>query len=79
MKEINLEKILLKYTFNSSIGTLKDDTLFAMKEACKQVLYLASENAKIKEIYSEAKKLEDYPFDVMVDKQSILNTINQVK
>lgn len=53
--------------------------LEAMKDACEHVLYLAAENAKIKEIYNEAKKFEDYPFDVIIDKESILNTINQVK
>ena len=73
----------------------KDDIIKAMKEACKQVLELAAKNAKTKPLYTKACddhtpywgpccscgqydnpdiKVGDY-----IDKQSILDTINQIE
>ena len=46
----------------------------AMKEACKQVLELASENAKVIKNEHTLQILSN-----LIDKQSILNTINQVE
>lgn len=74
MKEINLEEILLKHTFNSTVDTLKEDSLSAMKEACKQVLELAAENAYCNHEFDGAHECE-----YSVNKESITNTINQVK
>ena len=81
MKEINLEEILLstvpKDCYWEEMGNLtncpKEYALDAMKAAYKQVLELAAENATT---------LEDDDPDMIfyaVDRQSILNTINQVK
>ncbi len=42
------------------------------KEACKQVLELAAENAEVKPFYYDNNI-------TVVNKQSILNTINQVE
>lgn len=50
--------------------------LVAMKKACKQVLELAAEKA---EINSTETSDDSSGFIFEVDKQSILNTINQVK
>ena len=90
MKEINLEEILAKWvSYNlQQFGRSKEASdsvaktsieggaywyiLEAMKESCKQVLELASENAE--EYYSKS----DEPLDESL-KQSILDTINQVK
>ena len=83
MKEINLEEIIKQYCYvtqngqedvHNSISLVKD----AMKEACKQTLGLAAENAKTK--LKEVNPNSDRSFyrDV-VNKQSILDVINQVK
>ena len=83
MKEINLEEILLstvpKDCYWGEMGNLtncpKEYALDAMKEACKQVLELAAENA-------DGNIVDDSNFSngrVVIDKQSILNTINQAK
>lgn len=65
MKEISLEEILLKHTFNSTVDALKEDSLSAMKEACKQVLELASKNAKVNETY-----IEDYYYSIYDGKEA---------
>lgn len=77
-KQINLGEIL-KNELSENMQNILDCnfqlkivTLDAMKEAVKQALELAAENAKIKEIGNT-------PFEeFIIDKQSILNTINQV-
>ena len=87
MKTINLEEILVK-TFEPSLqlcSTITQDLQLAitlnpnlnkikeaMKETAKQALELAAENVEIEE-------LNEPPFEeFIVDRQSILNTINQV-
>lgn len=77
-KQINLEGILNNqfepnYDFKLHYGnTTKINVLGAMKEAINQALELAAENAEVEE-------LNEPPFEeFIVDKQSILNTINQV-
>lgn len=69
-KKVDLNKILGKPSFSSSGGYGEAIVLLAMKKACEEVLLLAAENA------------DTYALDngsVLVDKKSILNTINQVK
>ena len=46
----------------------------AIKEACRQVLELAAENAKVIKNEHTSQILSN-----LIDKQSILNTINQVE
>ena len=58
-----------------------DACIKAMKEACKQVLELAAENAKA-EIHTEWEGntgSEYYTDYAVVNKQSIIDTINQVE
>lgn len=99
-KEVNLEEILsvifkpdsrdcttiaqdlqLAITLNPDLNRIK----WAMREACRQVLELASENATAKQDKIRTYPYKDYPgmyHDekvIIVDKQSITNTINQVK
>jgi len=71
-KEINLEDIILKETefvskTNEYVYNI-DDLKRCMKEACKQALELAVENSDVK-----------YDYGYTVAKQSILETINQIK
>lgn len=81
MKEVNLDDILSEYApitcsilTTGAINSIKA----AINEACKQVLELAAENAYCSmEHPDEDNDLEES--DYLVDKQSILNTINQVK
>ena len=78
-KKINLEKILLSKAkrINEVFPEFMDDILLAMKEACRQTLELAAENAETeKEILPECGVLKSVG---VVDKQSILDTINQVE
>lgn len=83
-RKINLEEIANKFGFlmgisihsNSAVShrKLKD----AMKEACRQVLELAAENAET--INKEINRSPEPSILVQViDKQSILNTINQIE
>ena len=81
MKQINLEEILKKelipIVFAHSPEMTFNATIIAMKEAIRQTLELAAENAVT---YIETNN-SDFSEDwcEYVDKQSILNTINQVK
>ena len=56
-----------------------------MEEACKQVLELAAENAKVEEFYrGESYRIKDIFYDnddsyIVANKQSILDTIKQVE
>ena len=99
MKKINLEEILeeeirkIFFGFNPSEDFCYRDRLIAknaMKEACKQCLELAAENATLS--YADGRYcLPDYAvenFNAVVDdldnahfidKQSILDTINQIE
>lgn len=69
--KINLEEIL-RTRYVSYFDDKSSDILIAMKEACRLVLELAAENVRC-----------DAPYGVdvshMINKQSILNTINQVE
>lgn len=88
MKEINLEEILKKsmgknpnkYVFIPGDSASVEKCLVAMKEACKQVLELAAENAKLENVIKLIGNQNKYNTVVpIVKKQSILDTINQVK
>ena len=63
----------LAITLNPDLNIIKT----AMKEACKQTLELAAENAKTKDIDGGWQGCETTY--TIVDKQSILNTINQIE
>lgn len=101
MKTINLEEILWKSFYNNNIPkpthTLAEITQKAvkeaMKEACRQTIELAAENAEIemnkKSQYGKYRKwqkvkdkeevdLFSYEVKYLVNRQSILNTINQI-
>lgn len=79
-RKINLEEILKEYLTVNTMRVNKPDYTFmmvlsAMKETVRQALDLAVENAKLK-VYTE------YTFDepkYYVDKDSIINTINQIE
>ena len=81
-RKINLEEILNKELniLSISVEQIEKLALKAMKEACKQVLELAAENAKA-EIHTEWEGntgSEYYTDYAVVNKQSILDTINLV-
>ena len=82
-KEINLTEILKKSIDNPNNRDLQTlieryasphDILEAMKEACIQTLELAAENAMCNHDFDGAHGCE-----YNVNKQSILDTINQIK
>lgn len=93
-KKVNLEEILsvifepdsqdfttptqdlqLAITLNPDLNRIK----WAMHEACRQVLELASENGVVEYKTTYMDKNQNEVIQVGVDKQSITNTINQVK
>ena len=79
-EKINLEKIIKEELYNKHLYFNKTNTV-QIKNIClefgKQLLELAAENAKTyTETYCSPYKEE---WDKIVDKQSILNTINQVE
>ena len=79
-KEVNLEQILRSFLTTEAILANNPDytynmVLSAMREACKQTLELAAENA---ESYCVCER-DMLTGDSEVDKQSILDTINQIK
>lgn len=88
--KINLEEILKKKNITSETRFHNYDYLYksilvSMKEACRQTLELAAERAKIVPCNCpiEGKtfiemSLKDGRY-VIVDKQSILETINQIE
>ena len=94
-KKINLQEILWESFQNNDIPkpthTLAEITQKAvkeaMKEACRQVLELAAENAKCGELYifgssDDEGRISEYDLHGLtcsVNEQSILNTINQVE
>lgn len=70
-KKINLEEI-----FSNNTGrNINQEEYSAMKEACRQALELASENAVA---YCDYDR-DMLTGDATIDKQSILNTINQIE
>ena len=77
MKTINLEEILSKHDkYNDISVELESSILSAMKEACEQVLELASEN-----VDNVIEKSEEDIYIVLAQEinNSILDTINQIK
>lgn len=82
-RKINLEEILQKH-IKSSIESERhkstDSVINAMREACRQILELAAENAEVDE-HEVAESIHGGPGYTYyeVDKQSILNTINQIE
>jgi len=83
MEKINLGKILNKHIASkTSLETDYDDVVFikrAMLEACKQTLELAAENARLIFIDDEDPLIGQEYISAEVDRQSILNTINQIE
>ena len=91
--KINLEEILQKEliptVFEGSSELTFNATIKAMKEACRQILELAAENAKINWVENNVKMESDTDFSfrdndgnwckININEQSILNTIKQVK
>ena len=70
---IDVDDLQLEVTLNPSLDLIKS----AMKEACRRILELASENAEIQCIYHQGYCLgsEDY----IVNTESIINTIKQIE
>lgn len=82
-RKVNLEEILhqycnlevSEYTVEEMILSNSNAVIIAMKEACRQTLELAAENAKpIVRLDIEWSKQ-----DILINKQSILDTINQIE
>lgn len=86
MKQINLEEILDKVIgIETKSDTFKQEILNAMREACNQTVDLCVENAAINFIDLTSDKVFDYSeclvdddVDVVINKDSILNTKNQI-
>ena len=72
MKEINLEEIVRSSNVIFKERGQYESVLELMREACRQTLELAAENVRC-----------DAPYGVdvshMINRQSILDTINQIK
>ena len=83
-KKINLEYVLdsICKDENKVNNSNKLHILMAMRETCRQILELAAENAeitaKLKENCNELSMLDEWT-TYIVDKESILNTINQIE
>jgi len=92
-KKIKLEEILknelIPIVFSNSPEMTFNATIRAMKEACKQVLELAAENADMDEDFGggEIYNITEYKVYndndrsrlISVNKQSILDVINQIE
>jgi len=83
-KKINLEEILQAYKSLSSFHPVPDHFIvLAMKEACRQTLELASENA-LMDVSSKGEETWTTDFycgpvdDLSINKNSITDTINQI-
>jgi hypothetical protein len=81
-RKINLEDIIFKnhsnmHDFKRDFPKVHQLYLDSMVEFGKQLLELAAENANTKTIEFISCKL--HTTTMVIDKQSILNTINQVK
>lgn len=79
MKTVNLDEILKSYLTLEAVRANKPDytynmVLSAMKEACRQTLDLAVENAEVNIVNKNAKNPK--VTIVEVDKKSIYETIN---
>lgn len=84
-KKINLEEILTEtfdtyssYQFISLNKNIRSTVLKAMKEACKQTIELAAENANFGICQNDGgcPCIQESHF---IDKQSILDTTNQIE
>lgn len=78
-KKVNLEEILEKYRQMFIENSVKhpDYIMDAMKEACRQTLELAAENATTSDVgFYDGEKWNSYD---IVNKQSILDTINLIE
>ena len=81
-RKINLEDLLINHCNNNMLHWIneaeyrKSFLLDAMKDAIKQALELAAENATI--IEHQATEYDDRVYKE-VSKESILNTINQIE
>jgi hypothetical protein len=78
-KQINLEEILKSYLTLEAMKANNSDytynmVLAAMKEACRQTLELAVENA-----YGYYYDQDGMEISSNIDKESIIDTIKQVK
>ena len=85
-KKINLEEIINKELSNRALDILNgnyrsmhEGTVSAMKEAIKQALELAAENAKTDCKYEGDEWGMNYNWVHKVNKQSILNVINLIE
>lgn len=78
MKEINLKKIYEKeYSFcpaNSLTNTQVEFVIYAMREACNQVVNLCAENAVTTQL-----ELGNNCSTIIINKESILKTKDQIK
>ena len=86
MDKINLEKIIRSHfnaSYYDSIADLinkrvtTDDFTDIIKEACRQVLERAADNACVDKIRLGISCASEYAF--VVNRESILNTINEVE
>ena len=80
-KKINLKKILSKYpTFTNEGGYGEYYVIEAMKEACQETLRLAAENADYGICQNDdGQEPWVHESNIFVNKQSILDTINQIE
>ena len=82
MDKINLKEILNRVydkEYRSSYKTEYSEqcVLEAMKEACRQVLEIAADNASVDKIRLGIFYAPEYAF--VANRESILNTINEVE
>lgn len=80
MRTINLDEILKSYLTLETVRANKPDytynmILSATKEACRQTLELAAENAEVFHIGYDDVLNKSY---ASVDRQSILDTLKQI-
>ena len=87
MDKINLEKIIRSHfnaSYYDSIADLidkratTDDITDIIKDACRQVLERAADNAKMDVVVLRQDEIA-IEFGNVINKQSILNTINEVE
>jgi hypothetical protein len=84
-RKINLEEIYNRYEYLARVETdstridYKGNMLKAMKEACERILELAAENADMDLQKVKHPRGDGYHYHHVIDKQSILDTINQIK
>lgn len=85
-RKINLEYLAIEnfkgtdypYSFRNLNQDLQRAILHTMREVCKELLELAAENAEIKQEWFSTGDYSGFKTSV-IDKQSILDTINNVE